>query len=451
MSEICYRKLYLLIKNIYLIFSMKLQLKVKTPRTFQQRFLLTISLLTLVRVGSFIPLPYIDIKTFSPKLDANTSTTTIVGILNTFSGGEASSVSLLSLGILPNINASIILQLLTQISPVLLKLQKEEGEYGRRKLTDYTRYLTFFCALIESIVTSYNFRSLIFNWNFLVLIQISLSLITGSMIILWFSEIITKDGLGNGSSILICFNIVSNFPDQLKVIALKLANNNSSGILLLGGFLLTTIGCIYINEAIVRIPLVSASQLLRQPNKRSLWENSVLPLRINQVGVMPLVFTSSVMVILSSVTNIFYRYLINNRIFPIFNTISDLAISKISPVFYWVTYSLLVFFFTSFYSTILLDPKDIASQFRKNSVSIRGINPGISTQKYLQQTIKTLTFLNSSFLIVILFLLNLLEYLLPFNNLNLRGFGLTSQLILVNVLIDTFRKVQSLLNAEKEM
>lgn len=430
---------------------MKLQLKVKTPRTFQQRFLLTISLLTLVRVGSFIPLPYIDIKTFSPKLDANTSTTTIVGILNTFSGGEASSVSLLSLGILPNINASIILQLLTQISPVLLKLQKEEGEYGRRKLTDYTRYLTFFCALIESIVTSYNFRSLIFNWNFLVLIQISLSLITGSMIILWFSEIITKDGLGNGSSILICFNIVSNFPDQLKVIALKLANNNSSGILLLGGFLLTTIGCIYINEAIVRIPLVSASQLLRQPNKRSLWENSVLPLRINQVGVMPLVFTSSVMVILSSVTNIFYRYLINNRIFPIFNTISDLAISKISPVFYWVTYSLLVFFFTSFYSTILLDPKDIASQFRKNSVSIRGINPGISTQKYLQQTIKTLTFLNSSFLIVILFLLNLLEYLLPFNNLNLRGFGLTSQLILVNVLIDTFRKVQSLLNAEKEM
>jgi len=430
---------------------MNLQLKVKTPRTFQERFLLTISLLTLVRIGSFIPLPYVDLKTFSPELNTNTSTTTIVGILNTFSGGEASSVSIFSLGILPNINASIILQLVTQISPALLKLQKEEGEYGRRKLTDYTRYLTFFCALIESVLTAYSFRSLIFNWNFLVLIQISLALITGSMIILWFSEIITKDGLGNGSSILICFNIVSNFPDQLKTIALNLANNSSSGIFLLGGFLLTTIGCIYINEAMVRIPLVSASQLLRQPNKRSLWENSILPLRINQVGVMPLVFTSSVMVILSSATNFFYRYLINSTIFPNFNTISALGIEKVVPIFYWATYSLLVFFFTSFYSNILLDPKDIADQFRKNSVSIRGINPGISTQKYLQQTIKTLTFLNSSFLIVILFLLNILEYLLPVNNLNLRGFGLTSQLILVNVLIDTFRKVQSLLNAEKKI
>ena len=239
-------------------------------------------------------------------------------------------------------------------------------------MTDYTRYLTFFCALIESVLTAYSFRSLIFNWNFLVLIQISLALITGSMIILWFSEIITKDGLGNGSSILICFNIVSNFPDQLKTIALNLANNSSSGIFLLGGFLLTTIGCIYINEAMVRIPLVSASQLLRQPNKRSLWENSILPLRINQVGVMPLVFTSSVMVILSSATNFFYRYLINSTIFPNFNTISALGIEKVVPIFYWATYSLLVFFFTSFYSNILLDPKDIADQFRKNSVSIRG-------------------------------------------------------------------------------
>ncbi len=427
---------------------MDLQLKVKTPRTFQQRFLLTIILLTLVRIGSFIPLHYIDTKTFSPALNTNNSTTTIVGILNTFSGGEASSVSILSLGIIPNINASIILQLVTQISPALLKLQKEEGEYGRRKLTDYTRYLTFFCALIESVVTTYSFRPLIFNWNFLVIIQISLSLITGSMILLWFSELITKDGLGNGSSILICFNIVSNFPDQLKVIALNLANNNSLGIFLVGGFLLTTVGCVYINEAMVRIPLISARQLLRQPNERSLWENSILPLRVNQVGVMPLVFTSSVMVILSSVTNFIYQYLINSKILSGFNT---LAIGKVAPIFYWITYSLLVFFFTSFYSNIILDPKDIADQFRKNSVSIRGINPGISTQRYLRQTIKTLDYLNSSFLIVILFLLNLLEYLLPLNNLNLRGFGLTSQLILVNVLIYTFKKIQSFLNAEKKM
>ena len=227
--------------------------------------------------------------------------------MNSFSGGENASFSILSLGILPNINASIIIQLLTTINPTLLKLQKEEGEYGRRKLTDYTRYLTFFCAIIESVVTTYSFRPLIFNWNIFVLIQISLTLIAGSMIILWFSELITKDGIGNGSSILICFNIVSNFPDQLRAMILALSNQNIIVSFFIGGiFLLTTVGCIYINEAMVKIPLVSASQLLRNVNKFSLWNNSNLPLRVNQAGVMPLVFTSSVMVILSSLTSLVY-------------------------------------------------------------------------------------------------------------------------------------------------
>jgi len=272
--------------SIYLNFSMNLQLRSKNTPSFRQRFFLTIGLLTLVRIGSFIPLPYIDIKTFSPLLESNTSTTAVASILNSFSGGENASFSILSLGILPNINASIIIQLLTTINPTLLKLQKEEGEYGRRKLTDYTRYLTFFCAIIESIVTTYSFRPLIFNWNILILIQISLTLIAGSMIILWFSELITKDGIGNGSSILICFNIVSNFPDQLRAMILALSNQNIIISFFIGGiFLLTTVGCIYINEAMVKIPLVSASQLLRNVNKFSLWNNSNLPLRVNQAGV----------------------------------------------------------------------------------------------------------------------------------------------------------------------
>nr|YP_006639107.1 preprotein translocase subunit secY [Saccharina japonica]YP_009865354.1 preprotein translocase subunit secY [Saccharina latissima]YP_010688169.1 preprotein translocase subunit secY [Saccharina longissima]YP_010863418.1 preprotein translocase subunit secY [Saccharina japonica x Saccharina latissima]QOV02298.1 preprotein translocase subunit secY [Saccharina sp. ye-B]QWK44009.1 preprotein translocase subunit secY [Arthrothamnus bifidus]UBI41468.1 preprotein translocase subunit secY [Saccharin len=428
---------------------MNLQLRSKNTPSFRQRFFLTIGLLTLVRIGSFIPLPYIDIKTFSPLLESNTSTTAVATILNSFSGGENASFSILSLGILPNINASIIIQLLTTINPTLLKLQKEEGEYGRRKLTDYTRYLTFFCAIIESIVTTYSFRPLIFNWNVLVLIQISLTLIAGSMIILWFSELITKDGIGNGSSILICFNIVSNFPDQLRAMILALSNQNIIVSFFIGGiFLLTTVGCIYINEAMVKIPLVSASQLLRNVNKFSLWNNSNLPLRVNQAGVMPLVFTSSVMVILSSLTNLIYGQLVNIELFSFLNSLSTNLTLGVGKIFYWSTYGILVFFFTSFYSTILLDPKDMTEQFRKNSVTIKGITPGKSTQSYLSITIKRLTILNAVFLIGVLILLNGLEYLLPVNNLNLRGFGLTSQLILVNVLVDTFRKVRNLLNAE---
>nr|QXI87450.1 SecY [Sargassum phyllocystum]QXI87867.1 SecY [Sargassum mcclurei]QXI88006.1 SecY [Sargassum henslowianum] len=427
---------------------MNLQLRKNNP-SFRQRFFLTISLLTLVRIGSFIPLPYIDINTFSPLVGSNNSTTTIATILNNFSGGGNASFSILSLGILPNINASIFIQLLTTINPTLLKLQKNEGEYGRRKLIDYTRYLTFFCAVIESIITTYSFRSLIFNWNILVLIQISLSLITGTMIILWFSELITKYGIGNGSSILICFNIVSNFPDQLRTIALNLSNKSIFiGFFISSIFLLTTVGCIYINEAVVKVPLVSASQLLRNVNKFSLWNNSNLPLRVNQAGVMPLVFTSSVMVILTSITKFLFGQFINIDFFSNLTLFSTNRILLIGKIFYFLLYGISVFFFTSFYSAILLDPKDITEQFRKNSVTIKGITPGINTQSYLSLTIKRLTIINAIFLIIILLLLNGLEYFLPINNLNLRGFGLTSQLILVNVLVDTFRKVQNLLNRE---
>ncbi|CAM9091106.1 unnamed protein product [Ectocarpus sp. 12 AP-2014] len=425
------------------------QLRSKNTPSFKQRFFLTFGLLTLVRIGSFIPLPYIDTKTFSPLLEPNTSTTAVATILNSFSGGGNASFSILSLGILPNINASIIIQLLTTINPTLLKLQKEEGEYGRRKLTDYTRYLTFFCSIIASIVTTYSFRSLIFNWNILVLIQISLTLMSGSMIILWFSELITKKGIGNGTSILICFNIVSNFPDQLRSMILVLSKQNIIISLFISGiFLLTTVGCIYINEALVKIPLVSASQLLRNVNKFSLWNQSNLPLRVNQAGVMPLVFTSSVMVVLSSLTTFLYGQLLNIEFFSFLNYLSTTLTLGIGKIFYWSTYGVLVFFFTSFYSTILLDPKDMTEQFRKNSVTIKGINPGKPTKNYLSITIKRLTILNAVFLVVVLILLNGLEYLLPVGDLNLRGFGLTSQLILVNVLVDTFRKVQNLLNAE---
>lgn len=428
---------------------MNLQLKLKSPITFKQRLLLTVTILTLVRVGNFIPLPYLDLKTISFNDSAN-STSTVTTILNTFSGrGTTSSISLFSLGILPNINASILIQLLTTVSPSLLKLQKEEGEYGRRKLNDYTRYLTFFCATIESIFTAYSFRELIFNWNIMVLIQISLSLLTGSMIILWFSELITKNGIGNGSSILICFNIVTNFPDQIKNLSFNLIDNNYLIISLISGlFLITTIGCIYINEAMVKIPLISASQLLRKVSKISLWDKSYLPLRVNQAGVMPLVFTSSIMVLLSSVGKLLYSKLFSIKSLSFLTLIIEKSNFLVEKLLYWICYGLLVFFFTNFYSKIILDPKDIAEEFRKNSVSIKGINPGISTRNYLTGTIKRLTKLNAFFLILVIILLNISEYFLPINNVSIKGFGFTSQLILVNVLIDTFRKIQSLLKAE---
>ena len=330
-------------------------------------------------------------------------------------------------------------------------MQKEEGEYGRRKLTDYVRFLTFFWAIVESISLTYSLRGLIFDWNFWTATQISVILITGSMIVLWFSELITRDGLGNGSSLLICFNIVSSLPDQLKIFLVSLkdqTNGLMSSFFLVGIFLITTLGCIYMNEAIIKIPLVSARQLLRKKASNGL-ENSTLPLRINQAGVMPLVFTSYAMVVLSSLIGILKGKL-NIAIFltqiPFFN---ETLFYWSGKIIFWSIYAGLIFFFTYFYSTIVLDPKDVAERFRKNSVVILGISPGNPTKSYLRQTLKRIARINAIFLICNIVGLQVLESILHLNVTSLRGLGFTSQLILVNVLIDTVKRIKSFLNEEE--
>lgn len=423
-------------------------------RSLRFRILLTISLLTLVRIGSFIPVPYINKEIFTNLLRTEiSSANALTQILNTFSGGGNISFGLLSLGILPYINASIIIQLLTTVIPSLSKMQKEEGEYGRRKLTDYVRYLTFIWAIIESISVTYSLRELIFDWNFEIGLVITITLITGSMIVLWFSELITRDGLGNGSSLLICFNIVSSLPDQIKLFIISLNNQASSFFnifLLVGIFLVTTIGCIYMNEAIIKIPLVSARQLLKKKkfNSKNLG-NSILPLRINQAGVMPLVFTSYAMVLFSSLIELFKR---QTNIFTFFTNLSffnDIFFYWIGKSIFWFLYAALIFFFTYFYSTIVLDPKDVAERFRKNSVVILGIPPGSSTRSYLSKTLKRIAKINALFLIYNIVGLQIIESLLNLNVINVRGLGFTSQLILVNVLIDTVKRVRSFLNEEE--
>jgi preprotein translocase subunit SecY len=423
-------------------------------RSLQSRIFLTISLLTIIKMGTFIPVPYIGKDVFINIFQTNKSSSNLFAqILNSFSGGTNNSFGLLSLGILPYINASIIIQLLTTVISPLSAMQKEEGEYGRRKLTDYIRYLTFIWAVIESIGLTYSVREFIFDWNIEIATVISISLITGSMIVLWFSELITKYGLGNGSSLLICFNIVSSLPDQIKMFLFSLNNevNNFWNIFLLVlVFLITTIGCIYINEAVIKIPLVSARQLLKKRKFESKnLSNSILPLRINQAGVMPLVFTSYAMVLFASLISLIKKQTIINNLSNNFFFLNSVTSYWLGKGGFWSLYALLIFFFTYFYSTIVLDPKDVAEQFRKNSVVILGIVPGNSTRSYLSQTLKRIAGINAFFLIFNIIGLQIIESTLNINVSNLRGLGFTSQLILVNVLIATIKKIRSFLSEEE--
>lgn len=418
-------------------------------RSLQSRIFLTLGLLSIVRLGSFIPVPYLDRESFFSVLEKeNSSINAFAQVLNSFSGSKANSFGLLSLGILPYINASIVVQLLTTAIPSLAKMQKEDGEYGRRKITEYVRYFTFFWAIVESLSLTYSFKALIFDWGFWTAAHITLCLISGSMIVLWFSELITKNGLGNGSSLLICFNIVSSLPEQIKafVFSLQGQSNALESSLFLGlVFLVTTVGCIYINEATIRIPLVSARQLLRKvETKPKEVGNTSLPLKINQAGVMPLVFTSYAMVLLSSLMGI-----LKNQLSNPFYFLNEGILFWGGKLIFWGIYASLIFFFTYFYSTIVLDPKDVAERLRKNSVVILGIAPGNATKTYLSKTLRRIASINALFLISNIIGIQVIESFLTLNLVSLRGLGFTSQLILVNVLIDTLKRIRSFLNEEE--
>ena len=232
-----------------------------TPNTteIKERILLTLWLLILSRLGTFIPVPGVDHDAFYESISNNP----IVSFLNIFSGGGFASIGLFALGIVPYINASIIMQLGTTSIPPLEKLQKEEGEIGRQKITQITRVVALVWALAQSLGISFWVRPYVFNWNFEFVVSMALALTTGSMIIMWFSEQITEKGIGNGPSLLIFVNIISGLP---KLLQQKSTSNISENelfelFILVFIFLTMIIGIIFVQEGARRIPIVSAKQL----------------------------------------------------------------------------------------------------------------------------------------------------------------------------------------------
>jgi preprotein translocase subunit SecY len=318
------------------------------------------------------------------------------------------------------------MQLLTSIVPSLEKLQKEEGEAGRRQITKYTRYLTLVWALIESFSIALALRPILFIWNISICSQIVLSLVTGSMIILWLSEIITEKGVGNGSSLIITANILSGIPNTLKTVF-----NSGTGLSLSLNFISFTVlitGIIYVQEAVRIIPLVSAKQLLTQANNQT--KTSFLPLKINQGGVMPIIFASTVLTFLT----IFVGYIANLDIFP------KLSITpNIQTIFYSMTNFGLILIFSLFYSNLILNPSELAKDLNKMAVTIPGIRPGNQTKEFLTETLKRLSLLGALFLAIIVTIPNIRSSY---------GFGITSLLILVGVTVDTSRQIQTLLITE---
>ena len=400
------------------------------------RVFTTLGLLLIVRLGIYIPMPGIDREAFKTFIDQGGQ---LIGFLDIFTGGGISTLGVFALGILPFINASIIIQLLTASLPQLEDLQKNEGEAGRRKIAQITRYVALGWGLVQSTVFALILRQYavegISETEFVI--QTSLALVTGSMIVMWLSEIITEKGIGQGASLVIFLNIVATLPKALSSTIEKAQTGDRADVLgiiiLLIVFLITIVGIIFVQEGARRIPIVSAKSQMGGvallPSRQS-----YLPLKLNAGGVMPIIFASALIFLPITIANFTQNPLL-------IKAASSLNPGSSNPWPYAITFFALILGFAYFYASLTINPLDIASNLKKGGVAIPGVRPGGATSNYLSGVQNRLTLLGGLFLGSVAIVPAAVER--ATNVQTFQGLGATSLLILVGVAIDTSKQIQT--------
>jgi len=395
-----------------------------------KRLFISLGILLLIRIGTFLPVPGINHTDLAFYIQRHSVTRSLV---STFAGDDTFVIGLFTLNIFPYINASILVQLILGFSPKLAKLQKEGDLEGRRSINRLTRFITLIWAVIQSLSVALYLKQVLFDWNYFLAFEIVIWLTTGAMIVLWLSELITDYGLGNGASLLIYTNIISNLPNLYnKIVAENNANFTiSSGLSITLLIFIALYGIVFLQEGVRIIPLISSKQLNQSSLQDSVTSNNYIPLRFNQAGVMPIILTTAILVV--------PNYINNLGLLPQIN----LPINFESLKFvYWIVYFLLILVFSSFYSTIVLNPKDISDQLQKMAVTIPGIRPGIQTTFYLKQLMKRITLVGAIMLATLATVPNFLESTLNMTSLN--GLSTSSLLILAGVVLDLVREVKNI-------
>ena len=404
-------------------------------RTLKNKILFTLFILFIYRFGSFVPISGIDLFKLSSLFDQSG----LLGFFNLFSGGGLSRFSLFSLGILPYINASIIMQLLTFIYPSLKELA-EEGESGRKQISQYTRYLTVLIALLQSLFMSFGFKSFLTpDISFpLFLIYSIICLTAGAAVIMWFGEVISEHGIGNGASILIFVGIISQLPVYIKNTYLLVVGgiNIVNVFILLAMFLLMIVLIVFVQEAQRKISVQYAKKVVGR--KMYGGKNTYLPLRLVQGGVMPIIFASALLqfplVFLQMLPNSTFK---NN--FQVFYSYDG--------IFYNLIFCFLIFFFSYFYTAITFNPNDLSENIRKHGGFIAGVRPGLPTVTFLDHVISKLTLVGAFFLSFIAVL-----PIITANATNITSFmglGGTALLIIVGVALDLVRQIDSYILSSK--
>ena len=408
----------------------------ETTSLLRQKVFKILGLLIFVRLGLYIPVPCVDLDIFSQNQAVNP----LFGFAKNLTGSSFLGIG--SLGILPYINSSIIIQLLTPVVPALEKLQKEEGELGRQQINRYTKYLTLIWAVVLSTACAFVLvKPVVFNWSIVLALKIILSLTTGSMLSMWFAELITNENLGNGSSMIIFINIIGGLPASISEFTKNLGNpNGQNNFLIIGSIFLAyiTIVCIIVlvQDSYKKINIVSARQLnfnsLGQGSKNLELKNSYIPIKLNQGGIMPLVFSTTV------ATLVFYPLQLGiTKIF----SVSGLTLTNILTLVSFVLNIVLVVFFSSFYALLVLKPKDLSDNLTKMAYAIPGFKQGKQTTQHLEQIISRLAFMGGLFLAFLAFfpfLLTTIFQISVFKNI-------TSLVILIGVITDVSSQIRGYL------
>jgi len=413
-----------------------------TFEDLRKRLFYTLLMFAIYRLGSHIPIPGVDAQALEDFFRSISGT--LFNLYDIFSGGNLSRMTVFALGVMPYISASIMMQLLTVAIPELQRLAKEEGDYGRDKINEYTKYLTLFVAFIQSIGISFWLQNqtsprgfpVVPDAGFLFIFVSVLTLVAGTMFLVWMGERITEKGIGNGMSLLIFAGIVASFPNSVVSLVQRLQTGDLTPFAVAGAVIMVIaviIGIVYIHEAERRIPVQYPRRVVGRQEYRG--GQSYLPIKINPAGVIPIIFAQSLLIIPSSVLGF-----IDN---PITQALHD-AFNPTS-LFYNFLYVVLIVFFTYFYTAVLINPVEVADNLRKGGAFVPGVRPGMETQKFLEQVINRLVFVGALFLsvVAIIPLFISLSLNVPFY------FGGTTALIVVGVALDTLKQVEANLLTKK--
>ncbi|MEK7060842.1 MAG: preprotein translocase subunit SecY [Patescibacteria group bacterium] len=402
-------------------------------KELRRKILVTVWLFVIFRIFAHVPIPGIDRVRLAQLFSQNQ----FLGLLDIFSGGTLVNFSVLALGLNPYINASIILQLLTIVFPKLEELSKE-GDFGREKINQYTRFITVPLAVVQSIGMYMLLRNqgIVQTLNPLTLLSVVFTMTAGTLFVMWLGELITEYGVGNGISLLIFAGIVGRLPVTVfQTASVVTAESVTSMILFMGVAIVVIFGAVFMNEAVRRIPVHYARRV--RGNKIYGGNMSYLPLRVNQAGVIPIIFAVS-LVLLPSLLGGFLQQTQN----PAFVGLGRMLTGLFNPtsISYNLIYFLLVIGFTYFYTAITFNPGKIAAEIQKHGGFIPGIRPGTPTSAYLNYILTRITLAGALFLGILAVFPSLARSVTGVSTLLVGGTGV---LIVVSVVLETVKALEA--------